>query len=137
MAKTSKSAAKKLARKRLNAEHALEKARAERRKLDSITLSLSRRETTADDLARAAKAKMPKMPVRFLEDSTRDLPSVETRSVGTTIKSPVKYKGDLAVREAVAQKEIESKKKRVAILVNKSSYQYVSDGMDPKTLGRK
>jgi predicted nucleic acid-binding Zn ribbon protein len=44
---------------------------------------------------------------------------------------------EMIEREAKAQKEIQKKKNRVGILVNKSGYQYISDGMDPKTLGRK
>jgi hypothetical protein len=40
-------------------------------------------------------------------------------------------------REASAREEIERKKKRVAVTVNKGAYQYITDGMDPKTFGRK
>lgn len=44
---------------------------------------------------------------------------------------------DHAQREAVAQKEIEKKKKRVAPLFNKGGLQYISDDTDLTTLGRK
>lgn len=40
-------------------------------------------------------------------------------------------------RERLAQEEIARKKKRVAVLVNKSNYQYVTDGMELETLGKK
>ena len=44
---------------------------------------------------------------------------------------------EYARREALAQQEIERKKKRVGILVNKSCYQYITDETDLTTLGRK
>ena len=44
---------------------------------------------------------------------------------------------EMQAREDLAQKEIESKKSRIGVLYNKGAYQYISDGMDPKTLGRK
>jgi len=47
------------------------------------------------------------------------------------------YEGDMLSRELAAQKEIAAKKKRVGVLVNKSGYQYITEGMDPTTLGRK
>lgn len=47
------------------------------------------------------------------------------------------YVGEMAEREAKAQQEIQQKKKRVAILFNKGGYGYITDGMDPKTFGRK
>jgi hypothetical protein len=40
-------------------------------------------------------------------------------------------------REAVAQREIARKKKRVGVLVNKSGYQYISEETDLTTLGKK
>ncbi len=49
----------------------------------------------------------------------------------------VKYTDDMAVREAEAQVEVERKKKRIAPMYNKGAYQYVTDGTDPKDIGRK
>jgi len=47
------------------------------------------------------------------------------------------YAGEMAEREAEAQKEIAAKKKRVAPLFNKGGYQFITDGTDPKDIGRK
>lgn len=44
---------------------------------------------------------------------------------------------DYELREAVAQIEIERKKKRIAPLYNKGGLQYITDDMDLTTLGRK
>lgn len=69
----------------------------------------------------------------------RDTPKYPSLvSVGS---SPVKIKPvlspEMQQRELAAQKEIERKKKRVAILYNKGGYQYVSDATDLTTLGKK
>jgi hypothetical protein len=50
---------------------------------------------------------------------------------------PVKYDGELAVREAVAQEEIARKAKCVAPLYSKGAYQYVSTEEQAKWVGRK
>lgn len=44
---------------------------------------------------------------------------------------------DHDAREAVAQQEIERKKKRIAPHYSKGPYQYLTDDVDPTTLGRK
>lgn len=52
---------------------------------------------------------------------------------------PVRYEGEMAEREAAAQREIERKKTMVAPMYSKGAYQYVGD-VPPeivKTLGRK
>ncbi len=58
-----------------------------------------------------------------------------------TIKNEVKpvpvYTGEMAEREARAQEETARKRLRVAPLYNKGGLQYISDDMDPTTLGRK
>lgn len=46
-------------------------------------------------------------------------------------------KEEMRIREALAQEEKERKKKRVAVVCHKSSYQYITEGMDPKLFGRK
>jgi hypothetical protein len=48
-----------------------------------------------------------------------------------------RYSGELAERESKALEEIERKKKRVGIAYNKGNYVYISDGFDPKDLGKK
>lgn len=62
-------------------------------------------------------------------------------SLVSVSNSPVKVRPVLSPemqrRELEAQKEIERKKKRVAILYNKGGYQYVSDETDLTTLGKK
>ena len=102
-----------------------------------MTLGLARSEITDEDRARAAKSTLPKSPVRFVDDETRKLKSVDTRFNGSSKPLPVRYVGEMAEREAAAQKEIAQKKKRVAVLYNKGGLQYISDDADPKTFGRK
>jgi len=57
-------------------------------------------------------------------------------TTGTSIEKP-RYEGELLERELEALKEIEKKKKRVAIAYNKGAYQYITDDCDPKTIGKK
>lgn len=55
------------------------------------------------------------------------------------LEKPIRYEGEMAEREALAQKEIERKKTMVAPICNKGGYQYVGD-VPPEvvqTLGRK
>jgi hypothetical protein len=70
---------------------------------------------------------------------TRDshAPSLLTAASHVGKSLPVKYTGEMALREDAAQQEIARKKYRVAPLFNKGALQYISDDMDPKTLGRK
>lgn len=53
------------------------------------------------------------------------------------MKATPRYKGEMAEREAEAKKEIEKKKKQTGVLFNKGGYQYITEGMDPTTLGKK
>jgi hypothetical protein len=53
------------------------------------------------------------------------------------LEKPIRYEGEMAEREAVAQKEIERKKMQVAPMYSKGAYQYITEGTDLKTLGRK
>lgn len=62
-------------------------------------------------------------------------PSVAVDPVKPVMRK--RYVGEMAEREAKAQEEIKQKQKRVAILFNKGGYGYITDGMDPKTFGRK
>lgn len=52
-------------------------------------------------------------------------------------KPKPQYEGKMAEREAKAQEEIAEKKKRTGILYNKGPYGFISDGIDPKDLGKK
>lgn len=62
-------------------------------------------------------------------------------SLVSVSNSPVKVKPKLSPemeeRERLARQETERKKKRVAVLYNKGAYQYISDEMDPTTIGKK
>jgi len=49
----------------------------------------------------------------------------------------VKYEGEMAQRESAAQEEVEAKKKRIAPMYNKGAYMLITDGTDPKEIGRK
>jgi hypothetical protein len=48
-----------------------------------------------------------------------------------------RYSDEMLERELKAQEEIERKKKRVSIAYNKGAYQYITDGTDPKDIGKK
>lgn len=63
-------------------------------------------------------------------------PSVMTNSPLNTAR-PVRYEGELELRELVAQQEIAKKRQRVAVVCHKSGYQYVGESEDPKTFGKK
>ena len=55
-------------------------------------------------------------------------------------KLPTVYEDDMAVREEIAQAEIERKKKYVGLAYNKGNYVYLGENPDPeiiKSLGRK
>lgn len=77
------------------------------------------------------------LPSRPLRQSD----AIPSRNTGYFVepKMPIKYEGEMAEREALAQEEIERKKKMVAPLYNKGGYQYVGDAPPEiiKTLGRK
>lgn len=65
-----------------------------------------------------------------IESVKPDLPTVAREAKPTL--SP-----EMLQREKIAQAEIERKKKRIGVLYNKGAYQYISDGMDLTTLGKK
>lgn len=69
----------------------------------------------------------------------RTIPSAKAakRKTQTGSKRDYTDNPELAAREALAQKEIERKKKRLAPAYSKGAYQYITDGMDPTELGRK
>lgn len=137
MARISKGELKRRARAEREASHQASRESKQREAMNKMTLGLARSEITDEDRARAAKSTLPKSPVRFVDDETRKIKSVDTRYNGSTKPMPVRYVGEMAEREAAAQKEIAQKKKRVAVLYNKGGLQYISDDADPKTFGRK
>ena len=72
-----------------------------------------------------------------------DEAKVKSRNNGVepvrVFKAKPKYDHDpeLAQREVDAQQEIARKKKRTAPAYSKGGYMYITDGMDPKDLGKK
>lgn len=76
------------------------------------------------------------LPKSTLQRSTPNYPSATFQAPAVRIEK-ARLSPEMEAREQVAQKEIERKKKQVGILVNKSSYQFISDGMDLTTLGKK
>lgn len=50
---------------------------------------------------------------------------------------PIRYEGELALREAAAREEIERKKKCVAPAYNKGAYQYIGSEEQAKWVGKK
>lgn len=93
---------------------------------------------TLSDRFKEAKQKVTVEP--FRPGSDKSYPSVSVTatasSVSVTVK-PRKYTGKMEEREQAAQLELEHKKKRVGVTVNKGAYQYLDDSYDPKWLGRK
>jgi K+/H+ antiporter YhaU regulatory subunit KhtT len=72
------------------------------------------------------------------ERIVKDLPPL-SNSVGNGFKRSVedyKWKRDRE-ESAATVKAIEEKKKRLAPIANKTGYQYITDGADVETLGRK
>lgn len=78
-------------------------------------------------------------PINLPESLPRkELPPL-SNSVGNGFKRSVddyKWKRDREESAATA-KAIEEKKKRLAPIANKTGYQYITDGADVETLGRK
>jgi K+/H+ antiporter YhaU regulatory subunit KhtT len=72
------------------------------------------------------------------ERIVKDLPAL-SNSVGNGFRRSVedyKWKRDRE-ESAATVKAIEEKKKRLAPIANKTGYQYITDGADVETLGRK
>lgn len=81
------------------------------------------------------KSKLFKPPVRPGAMDYKNIASVDTGASIVADSKPV-YEGEMAEREAAAQKEIDYKKTCVAPL-HKSNYVYVTEGMNPAGFGRK
>lgn len=85
------------------------------------------------------KGSRKERPINLPEPLPRkELPPL-SNSVGNGFKRSVddyKWKRDREESAATA-KAIEEKKKRLAPIANKTGYQYITDGADVETLGRK
>ena len=73
--------------------------------------------------------------LQYRESSHTKYPSAQMTPQRTLKRK--KLSAIMMAREKKAQEEIERKKLRVAVLVNKSGYQYITDDTDLTTLGRK
>jgi hypothetical protein len=72
--------------------------------------------------------------------STKDFPELEVEVKKVVMSDPVEYEGEMAEREAAANKESERRKTMVAPLYNKAGYEYIGGITDPtilRNLGRK
>ena len=81
----------------------------------------------------STKAEIPLPPYR--RDTGPVYPSLGVSGTQPAIVKP-KYEGEMLKRELAARSEIERKKTCVAPL-HKGNYIYVTEGIDPKGLGRK
>ena len=86
---------------------------------------------------RPRKERMLNIPERSAHEQKKLAPL--SNSVGNGFKRSVedyKWKRDRE-ESAATVKAIEEKKKRLAPIANKTGYQYITDGADVETLGRK
>jgi hypothetical protein len=101
----------------------------------------------AKQLGRAPDGSLPKgarkpkddgssLKIDYRTSDTKHIPSAEQLATDEQCDFLPEVEG-WEERERAAAEEIERKKKRTAPLYNKGGYQYISDGEDPTTLGRK
>lgn len=86
------------------------------------------------DVPSKAKLEMP-TNVRYQMDTTTKIKSND--KIVNKVRIKQELTPEMLVRERAARKELEQKSKRIAPLFNKGAYQYITDDMDPKTIGRK
>lgn len=113
---------------------------AQKKKLSQIVVSATRRLTYAEERLAEGRRIYEESKARksLREKEERESASAAaTHSMGVPLPNTKRYAGDMAKREAAAQEEIARKRKQVGILVNKSTYQYITEGMDLTTLGKK
>lgn len=81
----------------------------------------------------------PKSNWRMEEDKTLKVKSLDTTDSFTLAVRAKKTYQDTAMnaREEIAQRLLAAKKNRIAPAYNKGAYQYITDGADPKELGKK
>ena len=96
---------------------------------------INMRSGLVDPRAKPVKGTPPKVEVARRE--TKRYPSLITNTPFNFDDTKVRYEGEMLKRELAAVEESEYKKTCVGVLVNKSSYQYITPGMDLTTLGRK
>lgn len=108
-----------------------------RKKPSAKTLRL--REERKAYFASVLKGSKPERTINIPEVAPKkNLPPL-SNSVGNGFKRSVedyKWKRDRE-ESAATVKAIEEKKKRLAPIANKAGYQYITDGADVETLGRK
>lgn len=108
-----------------------------RKKPSKKTLRL--REERKAYFASVLKDSRKERPINLPEPFEKKLLPSLSNSVGNGFKRSVddyKWKRDREESVATA-KAIEEKKKRLAPIANKTGYQYITDGADVETLGRK
>ena len=71
------------------------------------------------------------------KSKARSIPSATAVAAPTRIEIDYTETPELAAREALAQREKDRKRKRLAPAYNKGPIMYITDGMDPAELGRK
>ncbi len=82
--------------------------------------------------------KISKKPFVFTTPNYRQTPEIPSLVTKPKPFVPeVVYEGEMLERELLALEEIERKKKRVAIICPKSSYQYITDESLLRDLGKK
>lgn len=83
---------------------------------------------------------VPKSNWRMEEDTTLKIKSLDTIDSFTLVVDKTRMHQNDAVmnaREEIAQRLLAAKKNRIAPAYNKGAYQYITDGTDPKELGKK
>ena len=108
-----------------------------RKKPSAKTLRM--REERKAYFAAILKDSKPERSINLPEPLPRKTLPPLSNSVGNGFKRSVddyKWKRDREESAATA-KAIEEKKKRLAPIANKAGYQYITDGADVETLGRK
>jgi len=108
-----------------------------RKKPSAKTLRL--REERKEYFKSVLKGSVKERPINMPEPLTKRELAPLSNSVGNGFKRSVEdYKWKRDREETVATiKEIERKKTRVAPAYNKGAVQYLTDGTDPATIGRK
>lgn len=112
----------------------------EERKEQQKLESLNKKKKTVSNINKTVKPTFTTYipPPRKNVIDTPYIPSYNNGVTPVQLKSEkIIYEDEMAIREQEAQREIERKKKRVAILCPKSTYQYITDGIDIKEIGRK
>ena len=113
------------------------KTSSDRKKPSAKTLRL--REERKEYFKSVLKGSVKERPINMPEPLPKRELAPLSNSVGNGFKRSVDdYKWKRDREESVATiREIEKKKTRLAPVANKTGYQYITDGADVETLGRK